>query len=297
MKKIILEREQFYLDLLLPSLNVNKIAGSMLGFKHSEENLLKISQIQRGKNKSSPREKRKDSPVISPETINKLKQRANGVIIKVFDQDGVLAKEFSTIVEAANFYGVKYTTISKYAETGKLWDNELLFKKEFKPKAETQVFQLKVSEPLPLDELQFNSKGNLVKVIDKDNIVAYQFLSVRDTASYLGISHPTVLRYIKNGRLWNNLYTFKVHTSTPSNSSTIPPFLLSTKSSNELQISSFPCTVEVYDPSGNRVEKFDSISKAAEFLGINRSTIHYNANKGKLWKGKYFFKLVPMNSP
>ena len=41
-KEVILEREQHYLDLFSPPLNVNKTAGSMLGYRHSEENLLKM---------------------------------------------------------------------------------------------------------------------------------------------------------------------------------------------------------------------------------------------------------------
>lgn len=35
-KKIILAKEQFYLDKMTPIFNINKIAGSMLGYKHSE---------------------------------------------------------------------------------------------------------------------------------------------------------------------------------------------------------------------------------------------------------------------
>lgn len=44
---------------------------------------------------------------------------------------------------------------------------------------------------------------------------------------------------------------------------------------------------------GNIINKFDSISKAAETLGLNRQLIRYNADKGKLWKDKYLFKLIP----
>jgi hypothetical protein len=36
LRKILLEREQFYFDIINPTLNLNKIAGSTLGFKHSK---------------------------------------------------------------------------------------------------------------------------------------------------------------------------------------------------------------------------------------------------------------------
>ena len=35
----VLAREQFYLDLIKPKYNILKIAGSSLGFKHSEKTL------------------------------------------------------------------------------------------------------------------------------------------------------------------------------------------------------------------------------------------------------------------
>lgn len=49
LKKYLLEREQFYFDILNPTLNVNKIAGSCLGFRHSEETRLAMSLQRRGK--------------------------------------------------------------------------------------------------------------------------------------------------------------------------------------------------------------------------------------------------------
>lgn len=39
----LLSREQFYLDTLQPELNILKTAGSLLGYKHSEESLAKFS--------------------------------------------------------------------------------------------------------------------------------------------------------------------------------------------------------------------------------------------------------------
>ena len=34
---VLIEKEQFYLDNLYPTLNIDTIAGSMLGYKHSEK--------------------------------------------------------------------------------------------------------------------------------------------------------------------------------------------------------------------------------------------------------------------
>ena len=43
------EIEQYYMDLLNPQYNLLKVAGSWLGYKHSEETKLKMSESRRGK--------------------------------------------------------------------------------------------------------------------------------------------------------------------------------------------------------------------------------------------------------
>lgn len=48
-KADILRREQFYIDLYKPTLNLNPRAGSSLGFKHSEESKILIAQSRKGK--------------------------------------------------------------------------------------------------------------------------------------------------------------------------------------------------------------------------------------------------------
>ena len=46
--KDIISREQYFLDLLNPEYNSLKIAGSSLGFNHSEESKQKMSEAKKG---------------------------------------------------------------------------------------------------------------------------------------------------------------------------------------------------------------------------------------------------------
>jgi group I intron endonuclease len=48
-KTALIQREQFYIDTLIPEYNKAKTAGSMLGFRHTPESKLKISRVQKGK--------------------------------------------------------------------------------------------------------------------------------------------------------------------------------------------------------------------------------------------------------
>jgi group I intron endonuclease len=48
-KSLLIDREQYFIDSLRPRYNISPRAGSQLGFKHSSESRLKISQVQKGK--------------------------------------------------------------------------------------------------------------------------------------------------------------------------------------------------------------------------------------------------------
>lgn len=51
-KTNLLNREQYYIDLLKPILNLNPIAGSSLGFKHSDETKALLTSLRTGKSLS-----------------------------------------------------------------------------------------------------------------------------------------------------------------------------------------------------------------------------------------------------
>jgi hypothetical protein len=228
---------------------------------------------------------------LTPETIDKIRQRSNGVIIKVFDKDGNLVQEFPTITQTAKFYGVERSTIYRYTESGNLWDNKFLLKMELKPinpkmKSDTVA-------PLSLDQTYSSRSNNhLVEVYDKNNHLVYKFNSLRDAASYLNISRPTLSNYASSGKLWNDLYIFKIHSCSPTLiPSLITPGLAGVEVTPEMTEGT-SCRGAQHRRCFAR-HKFDSISTAAKILGLHKTTIQRSASKGRLCKGVYFFKLVP----
>ena len=104
-KRILLDREQHYLDKLSPGLNINKIAGSVLGYKHTEENKLKFSSTRIGKSYQKTLTGR-PRPLVTKETINKLRLRSRGAATCIYDKNNILVREFSTIKDAAIFCGL-----------------------------------------------------------------------------------------------------------------------------------------------------------------------------------------------
>lgn len=133
-------REQYYIDLLNPEYNILKIAGSLLGFKHSEEGMMKIlaswdeerkakmseamkgNKIARGRRglKHSEETKAKIKAAWSEERKDKFKAAMKGnthgtsVKIEVFDQETGKTTIYPSMTDLAASLGVTKSCISKY---------------------------------------------------------------------------------------------------------------------------------------------------------------------------------------
>lgn len=133
-------REQYYIDLLKPEYNILNQAGSLLGFKHSEETLSyfrehrKVSEETR-KNLSeaatgrilSPELRKELSEIrkgikLTDETRSKIAQAAvklRGVTVSIKDTETSLISNYSSLTEAAEALGVSRTAIRKSLDQGR----------------------------------------------------------------------------------------------------------------------------------------------------------------------------------
>lgn len=118
-KELLLEREQFWIDNLKPDYNILLVAGSTLGFHHSEETKKKISESTKGVKKSEEHAKHireaQKGKTLTEEHIENLKKgyqkRTNKSPHKaIISIDGVI---YNSIKEASEQTGVKYNTIQK----------------------------------------------------------------------------------------------------------------------------------------------------------------------------------------
>jgi group I intron endonuclease len=132
---LLLSREQYYIDILSPEYNILKVAGSKLGYKHSEATKIKISISKTGKNhpffgkrhsletrvkmreslKSIVRVNNK-SNIIGLETKLKMSLRCKGVPIKVIDESKNLVQDFLTITSAAKHFNISIRTVGRYLD-------------------------------------------------------------------------------------------------------------------------------------------------------------------------------------
>lgn len=117
-KDKLLKREQFWIDNLKPEYNILLVAGSNLGYHHTDETKRKISESTTGVKKSEEHAKHiregQSGRVLTEEHKAKLSEAAkhrkspsNHAIISI---DGVI---YNSLKEASEATGVKYNTIQK----------------------------------------------------------------------------------------------------------------------------------------------------------------------------------------
>lgn len=91
-KKLLINREQYYIDLLKPDYNLLKKAGSLLGFKHSEETIAKFKA-------RTPTEQQKTKHLEQLKILHK----KQSVSVEVLDLETGISTRYSSINEVARF--------------------------------------------------------------------------------------------------------------------------------------------------------------------------------------------------
>jgi len=115
---ILIEREQYYIDLIDPEYNILKFAGNRQGFIHSEA----TKELQR---------KARLGTVLSERTkLIMSNSNPKSTAITVYNKEINETYEFSTIRKAAEFFGVSHSQIIYYIKNQKLFRGMYSIKKK-----------------------------------------------------------------------------------------------------------------------------------------------------------------------
>ena len=180
-RNIILEKEQFYLDKMNPSLNICNTAGSPLGLKRSLLFSLNLSKSRRGKSINSYVQDSNLVKVITNETKLKISMRCKGISVKIYDKSRNLINEFSTLSNAAKYLGVSHKTISMIFKTGKSYDEYIY---------------------------EFNVKDTRIWICNSNCTFINVLNNAKETSAYYNIPRSTLSDYIKSGKLYKSEFYF-----------------------------------------------------------------------------------------
>ena len=130
--KDLISREQYYLDLIKPEYNILKIAGSSLGYRHTEETFIKFSQrtnehrkgitfIQSEETKAKLKEKalaRTEPRTLSKEFLDTIKNNSKSIVLYNISNN-TLYSEYPSILEASKSLNCSDKTIRRVLKTEK----------------------------------------------------------------------------------------------------------------------------------------------------------------------------------
>jgi len=190
-KILILEREQHFLDSLQPEYNILKKAGSMLGFKHSEESKEKLSKAFSGENHPM------HGKTHSEETISKISVALSGDN----HHRAMLGKTHST------------ETLLKMSES-KMGANNPMFGKTHSEETISKLSIIKSGENHPLfgispsdssiAKMSAAKGGTFIYVYNSDKSLVHSFPSARKAAEFFNSDHNTIKRYALNGKIFKD---------------------------------------------------------------------------------------------
>jgi group I intron endonuclease len=204
---ILIEREQYYLDLLEPEYNILKAANSRIGSKHSLKTRALMSIKLKGINhpfygKKTSYETRKRigeslksslifnnsvklrSKFTTNETILKKSLKSDGVSVKIYNKLGNLVKIFPSTNKAAKYFGVSSNTIRRIPNKG-IYDNFTF---------------------------EFNINDTRVWVYDVNKELIRIFKNTKEVSEWCNISRNTLCSYIRSGKLYyDKLYFYKIN--------------------------------------------------------------------------------------
>lgn len=265
----VLTREQFFLDKLNPEYNILKVAGSSLGYKHSEGSLKLMSIASKSRNQSEQVLKFKREVMLGRELSKNhlegmIKNNPFRVPIVISNVERGDKKEFTSMAQAALFLGVHETTVKRY----------LINNKPYKGYIVTKATSLGSSSTSNLTNVR---RG--VVLTNSISGITKQFSSMKAAYQFLGVSPRRLTNYLKNHE-----------SSINGQDNTIKGFIVSWLDS---AISNGKA-IEVTNIHTNEVTKYASVSSASETLGISQASIstYLSRKRTTPYKGTYLFKLI-----
>lgn len=281
--EVLLQREQFYFDILIPEYNILKVAGSPIGYRHSEASKKRISiALKNIKVSESTRELKREAllgKAFDKERIEKMRiSNTFRKPVQITNIETGEVQDFASLTDAGYYLGISRVSVRKYLS------NNLTYNK--------YTISAKGPGPLSLPDKEISDESNPSKgcggkisqqpvlLTNKETGDKKEFSCMVDAANYLGIS---------NGRLW---YFFNKTVKTGDE--TLKGYTVSKLSYTENVDNKTTKKIEVTDLETNEVIIYPSISLAGKALGISQGSLSlYIAKKrSSPFRKKYIFKLV-----
>jgi group I intron endonuclease len=174
-RKLILSREQYYIDTLMPEYNILKIAGSSLGLTLSEETKTKMSEAKIGEKNSF---------------YNKTHSEESLTKISIARRGRFHSSETKALISKA----MRGENNPMFGRTG---ENSPNFGKSFTIETKTKISIAK-------------GGGSIFVYSSNKKTLLNTFYSARKAAEHFNTSHSIILKHARNGTLYKEQWIFSM---------------------------------------------------------------------------------------
>jgi group I intron endonuclease len=250
--EVLITREQYYFDSLHLYYNIKKIAGSSLGYKHTEETIKKIRNSKKGRSHSSKtKQKMKDAWT---EGRRKLKSEAmKGITIsdltKQKMKDSWTAERRLAKYEARSKSKASEATKQKLKD---LWTEELR-------------------------KAQSKARGKSIFVYSLQIELLFTFPSSRAAAKHFNCDDSQIMRYARSRYIFKKEYILSLEIL---ESDFQPTFKIRRST-----------TIFLFSLQQELLNSFPSVNAAAEHFYCSISSIWRYARSGAVFKDKFILSL------
>lgn len=252
-REVLLQREQFYFDKFSPEYNILKVAGSPLGYRHSEAAKKLISIASKGRKVTeSSRNLKRDALLgkkFDKEHLEKLSlsnQLRQSILLTNIETGEI--NEFSSMTDAGLYLGISRVSVRNYLSKNLSYKGYSIIKAPSNDK----VIDDQQSYYNPIQQQP-------VLLTNKITGISKEFYSMTDAAKYLEISR---------GRLWNFLSK-----SANTTDETLKGYIITKITGSTPKVNRKFKKIEVTDIETNEVNIYSSFTLAAEALGVPQSSL------------------------
>ena len=221
----LVQREQYWIDTLNPNYNVLKNAYSSLGYKHTPESISLISKSaslkkvsQETKDKISKSMMGELNPfwgkTHTAEVLAKIAESKSQGSLFLYNEYKELICIFNSLTRFAKLIQSNNNSIKKFIDSRDLFRGNWYITKELIKDSDVPVIVNHSSNEFNdliqnMIDCKFIRKA--IFVFNPDYVLIHKFNAVTDAENFLNISHETIKKYCKSGKVYNNKYIFSYH--------------------------------------------------------------------------------------
>lgn len=223
-KDKLIEREQYWIDNLKPTYNILNTAYSSIGYKHTEESKILMSELAKlrshtveTKSKIKNALSGSKNPFFgkkhTEESILKIIQNKSTVIF-LYNEYKELIYIFDSVAELSRLVNANQSTINRFIKTGDLFRGSWYITKSLLNDNDLPLITDKNTLAFE-DLIEFIKNSAFIKkavfVYDPDINLLDKYNGIMDVELHLNINHDTIKKYIKSNQIYKDKYRFSYH--------------------------------------------------------------------------------------